>query len=178
MTKNQESSISNANGGGIGCLLLLICIGVMGANALRSFLDFRDSYRREKQTEARYYVNSMNHAQQAYYAKKSVFSTSVDALGISLETDTTNYKYSVRTTKKAAFSYVVPKDKSLRGYVGGFFLVPAKGVEPNAAKHEILTTQSIICEADSPGTIKPAEPTYENGKIACGKGTTRHEMRG
>ncbi|HAO12239.1 MAG TPA: general secretion pathway protein GspH [Planktothrix sp. UBA8407] len=177
MTKNQESSISDTNGG-CGCLLLLICIGVMGAIALRSFLDSRDSYRRAKQTEARHYVNSMNHAQQAYYAKKSVFSTSVDALGISIETDTTNYKYSVSTTKKAAFSYVVPKDKSLRGYVGGFFLVPAKGVEPNAAKHEILTTQSIICEADSPGTIKPAEPIYKNGEGVCGKGTTRHEMKG
>ena len=55
-------------------------------------------------------------------------------------------------------------------YVGGVFLVPVKKVESKAAKEEIPTT-SILCEADSPGTIKPAEPTYENAKIACGKGT-------
>jgi type IV pilus assembly protein PilA len=66
----------------------------------------------------------------------------------------------------------VAKEKSLQSYVGGVFLVPAKNFEPNAAKEEITTT-SILCEADSPGTIKPAEPTYENGKIACGKGTTQ-----
>ena len=41
-----------------------------------------------------------------------------------------------------------------------------------AAKEKITTT-SILCEADFPGTIKPAEPTYEKGKIACGKGTTQ-----
>jgi hypothetical protein len=30
-----------------------------------------------------------------------------------------------------------------------------------------------LCQADDTGTIKPAEPTYQNGKIACGKGTTQ-----
>lgn len=178
MTKNQESSISNANGGGIGCLLLLICIGVMGAIALRSFLDSRDSYRRAKQTEARQYVALTIAGQGFYYAEKSVFSTSVDALGISIKTDTTNYKYSLRTTKKAAFSYAVSKAESLKGYVGGIFVVSAKEVDPSGAKHEILTRQAIICKADSPGTIKPAEPTYQNGKIACGKGTIEHENKG
>jgi hypothetical protein len=49
-------------------------------------------------------------------------------------------------------------------------MVPAKKFEQNAAKDEITIT-SILCVADFPGTIKPAEPTYENGKIVCGKGT-------
>jgi hypothetical protein len=170
MTKNQESSISNANDGGCGCLLLLICI--IGVGPIIILPSFLNQAGKAKQVEPKQYVAVLNRAQQAYYAEKSVFSTSVDALGIGIKTETTNYKYSVRATKKAAFSYGVSKDKSLRGYVGGVFLVPAKGVEPNAAKHEILTTQSIICEADSPGTIKPAEPIYENGEVVCGKGTT------
>ena len=40
----------------------------------------------------------------------------------------------------------------------------------SAIKNEIKTI-SILCETDARGTIKPAQPIYQNGKIACGKGT-------
>ncbi|MEG4586258.1 type IV pilin-like G/H family protein [Microcoleus sp. MOSTC5] len=169
MTKYQESSISNSAYNGCGCLLLLMGIGVMGAIALPSFLNASN---KPIISEAKQYVGSMSRGQQAYFAEKNAFSSSVKALEIGIKTETTNYKYSVRATKKAAFSYGVSKDKQLKSYVGGVFLVPAKNFEPNAAKEEITTT-SILCRADFPGTIKPAEPTYENGKIACGKGTTQ-----
>ncbi|NQE33306.1 type IV pilin-like G/H family protein [Microcoleus asticus] len=167
MTKYQESSISNSTYNGCGCLLLLMGIGVMGAIALPSFLNASN---KPMISQAKQYVGSMNRGQQAYFAEKNAFSSSVKALEIGIKTETTNYKYSVRATKKAAFGYGVSKDKQLKSYVGGVFLVPAKNFEPNAAKEEITTT-SILCRADFPGTIKPAEPTYENGKIACGKGT-------
>ncbi|MEG4497143.1 type IV pilin-like G/H family protein [Microcoleus sp. F10-C6] len=169
MTKYQESSISNSAYNGCGCLLLLMGIGVMGAIALPSFLNTSHSCRIP---EAKQYVGSMNKGQQAYFAEKNAFGTSVDALGLGIKTETKNFKYSLRATKKAAFNYGVSKENNLKSYVGGVFLVPAKKFEPNAAKEEI-TTASILCGADSPGTIKPAEPTYENGKIACGKGTTQ-----
>lgn len=165
----QDSKSASISPNGCGCLLLLMGIGVMGAIALPSFLNASN---KPIISEAKQYVNSMNRAQQAYFAEKSVFSTSVDALGLGIKTETTNYKYSVRATKKAAFSYGVPKAESLIGYVGGVFRVPAKEVVPNADQNEIITTISILCEADKPGPIKPAEPTYKNGKIACGKGTT------
>jgi type IV pilus assembly protein PilA len=93
-------------------------------------------------------------------------------LGIGIKTETRNFNYSIRATKKAAFNYAVAKGKNLKSYVGGVFVVPAKNFEPNAAKEEITTT-SILCVSDFPGSIKPAEPTYENGKSACGKGTTQ-----
>ena len=169
MTKNQESIVRNAAYRGCGCLLLIIGIGVMNAIALPFYLN---NTNKSKQSEAKQYVSSMNKAQQAYLAEKSVFSSSVNALGLGIKTETTNYKYSVRATKKAGFNYAVAKGKNLKSYVGGVFLVPAKNFEPNAAQEEI-TTRSILCGADFPGTIKPAEPTYENGKIACGKGTTQ-----
>ncbi|MEG4288064.1 type IV pilin-like G/H family protein [Microcoleus sp. C2C3] len=168
-TNNQESIFSNATYGGCGCLLLLMVIGVIGAIALPSFLN---STHKPMISEAKQYVGSMNRAQQALFIEKSAFATSVNALGIGIKTETTNYKYSVRATKKAGFNYAVAKGKNLKSYVGGVFLVPAKNFEPNAAQEEI-TTRSILCGADFPGTIKPAEPTYENGKIACGKGTTQ-----
>ena len=170
MTKYQESSISNAAYGGCGCLLLLMGIGVISAIALPSFLRQGG---KAKQSENKQYVSAMNQAQQAVFIETSAFGTSFDALGIgSIKTETTNFKYSIRATKKAAFNYGVSNEKDLKSYVGGVFLVPAKNFEPNADKEEITPT-SILCEADSPGTIKPAEPTYKNGKIACGKGTTQ-----
>jgi hypothetical protein len=68
----------------------------------------------------------MNKAQQAVFIEKSAFATSVNALGLGLKTETTTFKYSVRATKKAAFNYAVSKQKDLKSYVGGVFLVPAK----------------------------------------------------
>ena len=169
MTKNQESIVRNAAYRGCGCLLLIIGIGVMNAIALPFYLN---NTNKSKQSEAKQYVSSMNKAQQAYFAEKSVFSSSVNALGLGIKTETTNYKYSVRATKQTAFNYGVSKQPQLKSYVGGVFLVPVKEVDPNAATDGI-TTISIFCQADSAGTIKPAEPTYENGKIACGQGTTK-----
>ena len=167
MTKYQELIFRTAAYGGWGCLLLIIGLGVMNAMVLPLFLN---SSCVSKQSENKQYVSAMNKAQQAVFIETSAFGTSFDALGIGIKTETTNFKYSIRVTKKAAFNYGVSKEKDLKSYVGGVFLVPAKNFEPNAAKEEITTT-FILCEADSPGTIKPAEPTYENGKIACGKGT-------
>jgi type II secretory pathway pseudopilin PulG len=154
---------------GCGCLLLLMGIGVIGAIALPSFL-YQPG--KSKQSENKQYVSAMNKAQQAVFIETSAFATSLDALGLGIKTETTNFKYSIRATKKAAFNYAVAKGNYFKSYVGGVFMVPAKNFEPNAAKEE-RTTTSILCEADSPGTIKPAEPTYEKGKIACGKGTTQ-----
>ena len=167
MTKYQELSISNSASNGCGCLLLLMGIGVMGAIALPTFLASRNKIRT---LEVTHYVRSMNRAQKTLFIEKSAFATSVDALGLGIKTETTDFKYSIRATKKAAFNYAVAKGNNFKSYVGSVFLVPAKNFAPKAAKEE-RTTTSILCEADSPGTIQPAEPTYENGKTACGKGT-------
>jgi len=166
----KSASISH---NGCGCLLLLMGIVVIGAIALPSFLvSGGGGCIPPKTGEARQYVSLVNRAQEALFIEKSAFATSVDALGLGIKTETTTFKYSIRATKKAAFNYAAPKEKSLQSYVCGVFLVPAKNFEPNAAKEKITTT-SILCEADFPGTIKPGQPTYENGKIACGKGTTQ-----
>ena len=148
-------------------------IGVISAIALPSFLgdSTQDKYMRSYWTfQAQQYVSLMNRGQQAYFAEKNAFSTSVKAFRIGTETERAHFKYSISATKKAVFNYAVGNENNLKSYVGGVLLVPAKNFEPNAAKKEITTT-SILCQADFPGTIKPAEPTYENGKTACGKGT-------
>jgi hypothetical protein len=134
-----------------------------------------------KQSEAKQYLSSMNKGQQAYFAETSAFSNYIPALGLGLETETNNYKYSTRATQTAAFNYAVSKNKTLKNYVGGVFLVPAKKLDPNARRAE-MTTLTILCETekrpffrvkrtDEPDEL--AEPIYQNGEIICGKGTTQ-----
>ena len=120
-------------------------------------------------SEAKLYVTSMNKAQQAYHEEKGTFATSVEALGLALKTETTNYKYSVRVTKQAAFNYGVPKDDQIKSYVGGVFVIRVKA---NTAENE-LRTESILCIADEPGTIKPLPPAIQKSKLVCGSGTTK-----
>ncbi len=165
----RDSQSNNFAYNGCGCLGLLIFLGIIIAVALPDWLHRGN---RSPLSEAKQYVSSMSKGQQAYFAENNAFSSSFKALEIGLKTETRNFKYSIRATKKAAFSYAVAKKKNLKSYVGGVFVVPAKNFEPNADKEEITTTY-ILCETDSPGTIKPADPTYENGKDACGKGTTQ-----
>ena len=133
-----------------------------------------------KQGEGKQYVGSMNRAQQAYFYENNALATSVDALGLGIKTETNNYKYSLRTTQIAAFHYAVAKDKTLKDYVGGVFLVPAKNLDPNARRDE-MTIVSILCQTEKRPLFRvkqkdesdePAEPIYQNGEVICGKGTT------
>ena len=150
------------------CFLFLMYVAIIGVLARPSFIN---EIILEIPSEAKEYLSSMNREQKAYFARKNTLANSVEALEIGLQTETLNYNYSVRATKKVAFNYGVSKHQKNTSYVGGVFVFPAKEVEPTAAKHE-LKTIAILCKADSPGTIQPPEPTHQNGKTACGKGTT------
>ena len=142
---------------GCGCLVILT---ILTAIALPSYLN---SVSRAPKSEAKQYLSSMNRAQQAYYAEKGNWATSIAALGIGIKTETTNYKYAIRMTKEDILSYGLSKQKKLPSYVGGIFLV---------TDGDVKTTSFILCESDDRGTIEPAEPTYQNGEVICGKGTT------
>ncbi|MEG4232770.1 type IV pilin-like G/H family protein [Microcoleus sp. Pol11C3] len=142
---------------------------ILGAIALPSFLDCSN---KAKQSEAKQYISVMNRAQQAYFAKKGVFATSLDALNLGLKSQTTNYNYSVIAGKKAAFSYGVSRQvqKNVKSVVGAVLLVPNPLTNANTDADK-STTVTIFCIAKSEGTTKPAEPTNINGKLACGDGT-------
>ena len=168
MTKYQESSISNSGYNGCGCLLLLMGIVAIGAIALPSVMDTTNR-RKAFQSEAKYYVGSMNRAQQSIFIEKSAFATSVNALGIGIKTETKNYKYSVRATKQTAFNYGVSKKPELKSYVGGVFVIRAKS---NKGEDE-MRTESILCSTDTPGTIPHLPPRLQNNKLVCPTGTTQ-----
>jgi len=155
-----------------GCLVLLMCIGVTTAIALPSYLNMVS---RAKQSQAKQYLSSMNRAQQAHFAEKGALANSIDALGLGIKTETAFYKYSIRATKTAVFHYAVAKQPEPKNYVSSVFLVPAY---PDADTQNVTTT-SILCESEDRRLIKltladkPAEPTYQNGEVICGTGTTK-----
>jgi type IV pilus assembly protein PilA len=180
-----------------GCLFLIL-IGIIGTIALLSIPplffsfvikdkqveifvpSFLTSASKAKQSDAKQYVGSMNRAQQAKFAENDAWATSVDALGLGIKTETNNYKYSLRVTQTASFNYVVAKNKTLKDYVGGVFLVPAKKLDSNARRDEMMTV-TILCETEkrpffrvklTDKSDEPAEPIYQNGEVICGKGTT------
>ncbi len=164
----QEFQLSSLSLYRYECLLFLIYVGVIGVLASPSFINEEIL---ELTSEPKQYLSSMNREQKAYFSQKNSLANSVEALGTGIQTETPNYNYSVRATKQAAFNYGVSKHPKSTSYVGGVFVVPAKEVEPNAAQHE-LKAIAILCKADSLGSIQLAKPNYQNGKTACGKGTT------
>ncbi|HSF74784.1 MAG TPA: type IV pilin-like G/H family protein [Microcoleus sp.] len=164
----ENSKLASIGYNYCGGLVPLMFFGIILAAIV--VLPFQARVKYVKQGSARESVSSINKSQRAYFAEKNVFSTSVKALGMGIKTETENYKYSLIVTKKATFNYGVSKQKDLKSYVGGIFVIPAKKFDSNASKNKITTT-SILCQADSAGTIKPPEPTNQNGKIACATGT-------
>jgi hypothetical protein len=120
-------------------------------------------------SEAKQYVSLMNKGQQAKYAEEGAFSNSINALGLGLKTQTTNYNYSIIATKNAAFTYGVPirETKDLTSYVGAVFLVPV-----SQAANKEKTTVSILCAANSPGNTQPPDPILQNGNPVCAAGST------
>jgi serine/threonine protein kinase len=125
-----------------------------------------------KQAEARQNVGSMNRAQQAYFLEDNEFTASFPELGIGMKTQTVNYQYSIRATPLAVFNYATPRDKYIKGYVGGVFVTSA-----DETTGEILTVQ-LMCETNSPGWLpnwfnipRPAAPIVRGNVIECAPNT-------
>ena len=175
--RQRDYNSASFSPNGCGCLVLLILLTpVIGVLVFSTFFACHAS--KSKQSEAKQYVSSMNKGQQAYYAENGALATSVDALGLGIRTETNNYKYSIRVTQTAAFSYSLPKNQSLKSYFGGVFIVPAQELERNADRNA-MTTVTILCKTNGDRPLirfkpkdEPAEPIYQNGKVICGKGTT------
>ena len=152
-------------------LVVIVIIGVLAAIAISSFLDCRNP---GKQSEAKTYVDTMNKSQQSYFIEKHTFANSIEELGIGIKTKTLNYQYSIQTTPKAAFSYGIalkkPTSNGIKSYVGAVFLVPVEKDKTKADKNQ-METAAILCEANSPGTNQPANPSYQKDKAMCGENT-------
>src|SRR4028118_891614 len=107
---------------------------------------------------ARQYVSWMNISQQGYDAENADFTNSVANSGVGIKSETANYKYSISTENKAVFNYGVARKANFKSFVGGVFLIEN-------------TTQKILCQTNAATTTKPANPTNNNGTLACGANT-------
>ncbi|MBD2042345.1 type IV pilin-like G/H family protein [Microcoleus sp. FACHB-672] len=162
--RRPSNSVSYLRLGSLAVLQLLL-VGIAYV-IVPAFLSYKTSQPRP--SEAKEKIGSMNRAQQAYYLENKTFSESVDKLGMSIKTQTENYEYSTRKTGNASFNYAIARKDNLKSYVGGVFQV--KAVEQGVTK---MTTQAILCEANSTGKAQSPPPIITtNGDRRCSSGTT------
>jgi type II secretory pathway pseudopilin PulG len=153
--------------GSIGCLGFSIML--VSAIVLPSFLNQAS---KAKQSEAKTYIGSLNRSQQAFFLEKNKFSSSIEELGIGIQSETVNYKYKTQAygsgMKGYAISTATPKVDGLKGYVGGAFIVTLSGSQES-------TTLAIICEGNVPSTVALSPPKLQgwgNGP-ECASGSTQ-----
>ena len=71
-------------------------IGILSAIALPTLLSRAN---KAKQVESKLYVGAMNRGQQAYYLENTVFTESVDELGVGIRQQTENYLFDTPLAK-------------------------------------------------------------------------------
>jgi monomeric isocitrate dehydrogenase len=89
----------------------------------------------------------MNRAQQANFLEKNAFTSDVNALGLGILTQTSNYKYSCggTATDSGGLCQAFATVNVLRGYYGSVFTLSAGTNE--------TTTTAIICEMSVAGLV-------------------------
>ncbi len=142
-------------------LVVIIIIGILSAIALPSFLN---QAKKAKQSESKTYVGSMNRGQQAYMTENDSFTSSIDAMGIGISTQTANYIFYANAGTGAGteayavnYSVVTTTGSGLKNYGGNVYL---KSIGANSE----LTSVAYLCET---------KDVEANGSIAVGTtGTT------
>jgi hypothetical protein len=117
------------------------------------------------QSPAESAISSMVRGQQTHVSRNRGFLNSVPSIAktftILLPQD---YNFAIRTTTRGAFHYAIPRSPEMKAYVGAIFL------EDNASLNNPATV-SIVCEATTARNVRPSDPTFGRGKLACGTGT-------
>lgn len=154
-------------------IVIMLVMGILAALALPSFLNCAN---KSKKSESKTYVYSLNKGQQAYYTENEKFSNSIVDLGVGIPPSTANYQYSTKSTKTTAFNYGIAKNKGFKSDIGGVFLTPDHNIDSKTGDDNMpiqMTTQTIICEANSADIRKISVPSYQNGVMTCGDKTRR-----
>jgi len=153
-------------------LVVIIIIGILSAIALPSFLNQAN---KAKQSEAKQYAGSMNRAQQANFAEAGKFIGFVPALGLGIQTETENYKYTISpaatkaaptlaTTTTAVGNIAHGRNAVLKSYVGAVALI-TQGAGTDS------TSTAVLCESTKAGVALPANAgvaaTINQDSIKC-----------
>ncbi|NJL68491.1 MAG: hypothetical protein HC894_20725, partial [Microcoleus sp. SM1_3_4] len=120
---------------------------------------------RGPETPAESAISAMVRGQQAYVTRNRSFLNVVASMARSFTIPLPqDYDFAIRRTTRGAFHYAIPRSPNMKAYVGAVFL------QDNATLNN-PSTVSIVCEATVPQNIRPADPTFSRGKLACGNGT-------
>jgi prepilin-type N-terminal cleavage/methylation domain-containing protein len=124
-------------------LVVIIIIGILSAIALPSFLN---QAKKARQSEAKTYVGSLNRGQQAFYTENDSFTSSIDAMGVGIATQTANYTYIAATNVNtgtnifaANYSNSTNSGSGLKNY-GGVVSLRTAGANSE------VTSQAFMCE--------------------------------
>lgn len=158
-------------------LFMIFIVGIFGAIAFPSLISSKTKL---TSAEGKQYIGAMNRSQQANFLEYRNFASSIKDLQLGIKTQTTYYNYSTRVTDKAAYNYAIARreyiseglfdKRPVKTYVGAVFAVPIPKNSKNP--QDELGTVAIICQANAPTTSRPADPTYQNGVLSCGDGTS------
>jgi prepilin-type N-terminal cleavage/methylation domain-containing protein len=141
-------------------LVVVIIIGILAAVALPSLLSQAS---KAKQVEARNNVGAINRAQQAYFLEAGRFGAYTE-IGVGIQTQTTNYKYTFdQTAPTTANSSVATRastiTKGLKPYTG---LVWSQ-IDPTTSES---TTRALLCEEIKASDVAK-DPTIMAGATSC-----------
>ena len=132
-------------------LVVIIIIGILSAIALPSFLNQAN---KAKQSEAKQYTSSLNKGQQAYYVENTEFVKDgvISNLGLGIQAETTNYKYTIGANDNGATSAAAPANPSLLAYAGAVGLVGATGAKSTAT---IICQEAVTTAGKAPTALAP-----------------------
>ena len=143
-------------------LVVIIIIGILSAIALPSFLNQAN---KAKESEAKQYTGSMNRAQQAKFGEIGGFAETVDALGIGIKTQTTNFTYTIsgKSSDNQIGAQGTPIPKALRAYTG------TVGLIQNATTSE-TSTVAVLCVSKVTQQAAMDAETVTGATLECTKG--------
>jgi Ca-activated chloride channel family protein len=105
-------------------------------------------------------VEKSKNLEKAETPESSTFANNITDLGLGIRSETANYRYSIRKVGNTVFNYAIPRKEMMKAYVGVVWFTSSN-----------QNSEALMCEATSPGAIKPADPIFQNGGFICAPGT-------
>ncbi len=141
-----SQKLGNAGFTLIELLVVILMIGILSAIALPSLLSRAD---KAKQVEAKLYVGSMNRGQQAYHLENTVFTESIDELGVGIQEETNNYLYKINIapSNTVVTNNGISQKQALKSYAGVPYLNTILSTDGSIGS----VTITILCESPAAG---------------------------
>jgi prepilin-type N-terminal cleavage/methylation domain-containing protein len=124
-------------------LVVIIIIGILSAIALPSFLN---QAKKARQSEAKTYVGSLNRGQQAFYTENDAFSSTIDAMGVGIATQTANYLYTAATGGTTGVTIFAANTSNSANTGSGLKNYGGVVSLRTAGANSEVTSQAFMCE--------------------------------